>query len=247
MERKGLGNTCVTARDPEKRDVQIMRTANVPECWARPDNSRAENEERERLAEQQRAAERQRLAQLEQERQRLEQERQRLAQLEQERQRLEQERERQRAIIIERERMEGERAERERAERERAERERAERERAERERELAMRRQPNWIAPPTPPPMSREDLKQYSEDVSIVSQPVRFIGDDEGGAKEARFGSCHSYWQSLSYNRSPAARQVLFAVRVGRCMFRTSFAVMVERCPSQDFGSLLKPRCYARF
>ena len=36
MERKGLANTCVTAPDPEKRDVQIMRTANVPECAAAP-------------------------------------------------------------------------------------------------------------------------------------------------------------------------------------------------------------------
>ena len=179
-------------------------------------------------------AERQRLLQLEQERQRLAQqeaERQRLAQLEAEHQR---------AIIIERERIERERVERERADV-------PERERAEREQAMRRPAQANWTAPPTPPPMSREDMNQYSEDVSIVSQPVRFIGDDEDGAKEARFGSCHSYWQSLSYNRSPATRQVLFAVRVARCMYRTSFAVLASRCPSLDFGSLLKPRCYARF
>jgi hypothetical protein len=108
---------------------------------------------------------------------------------------------------------------------------------------------PYWVPPPIAslPPMSQADLNQYNEDVSIISQPVRFIGDDEGGAKEARFGSCHSSWQSLSYNRSPAARQVLFAVRVARCMYRTSYAVLPSRCPSTDFGSLVQPRCYARF
>lgn len=101
-------------------------------------------------------------------------------------------------------------------------------------------------AGPVLPPMSPADLNQYNEDVSIISQPVRFIGDDEGGAKEARFGSCFSYWQSLSYNRSPEARQVLYAVRVARCMYRTNYAVLHSRC-SHSFGSMLSTRCYARF
>jgi hypothetical protein len=36
MERKSYTNICVTAPDPsEKRDLQIMRTAHIAECWAR--------------------------------------------------------------------------------------------------------------------------------------------------------------------------------------------------------------------
>ena len=37
MERKvpDYQNTCVTARDEEKRDIQIMRTAHIGECWAK--------------------------------------------------------------------------------------------------------------------------------------------------------------------------------------------------------------------
>jgi len=99
---------------------------------------------------------------------------------------------------------------------------------------------------PALPPMSRADLNQFNEDWYIISQPVQFKGDDEGGAKEARFGSCFSYWQSLSYNRSPEARQVLYAVRVARCMYRTKYAVLPSRC-SPSLGSMLSARCYARF
>jgi len=111
--------------------------------------------------------------------------------------------------------------------------------------------EPWQAAPPPPPqialpPMSPADLDQFNEDVSIISQPVRFIGDDEGGAKQARFASCFTYWQSLSYNRSPQARQVLFAVRIARCMYRTNYAVLPSRCPL-DFNSMVQPRCYARF
>jgi hypothetical protein len=103
------------------------------------------------------------------------------------------------------------------------------------------------VAGPVLPPMSPADMAQFNEDASIISQPVRFIGDDEGGAKQARFASCASYWQSLSYNRSPEARQVLYAVRVARCMYRTNFAVLPARCPPTAFGSMLQPGCYARF
>jgi hypothetical protein len=111
---------------------------------------------------------------------------------------------------------------------------------------------PQPPSPPLPPPgptvpaMSPADIQQFNEDMSIISQPVRIIGDDEGGAKEARFGSCFSYWQSLSYNRSPEARHVLYAVRVARCMYRTNYAILRSRCP-WDWNSMLSARCYARF
>lgn len=123
--------------------------------------------------------------------------------------------------------------------------------------------QPQAAYAPAPPPpslphMSAADKAQFDEDVSIISQPVRIIGDDEGGAKEARFASCTSYWQRLSYNRSSDARRVLFAVRVARCMYRTNYALMRTRAgcqwePSGQWGwqqasnILLQSRCYARF
>ena len=116
---------------------------------------------------------------------------------------------------------------------------------------------PEPVAPrPSLPPMSTADLAQFNEDVSIISQPVRIIGDDEGGKKEARFGSCFSSWQSLHHNRSPEARQVLFAVRVARCMYRTNYAVIRTRAGCQWEPSthwqratnvLLSSRCYARY
>jgi hypothetical protein len=93
------------------------------------------------------------------------------------------------------------------------------------------------------PPMSPADLAQFNEDMAVITQPPTSVFPG-GGNVDERFGSCHSYWQSLSYNRSPEARQVLFAVRVARCMYRTGFAV--SRCP-MDFGSMVQPRCYARF
>jgi hypothetical protein len=36
-------NTCVSARDPEKRDVQMMKTAHVPECWNKPEQDHGNN------------------------------------------------------------------------------------------------------------------------------------------------------------------------------------------------------------
>jgi hypothetical protein len=113
---------------------------------------------------------------------------------------------------------------------------------------------------PTPslPHMSTDDLAQFNEVMSIISQPVRIIGDDEGGAKEARFASCYDYWRRLHYNRSQDARQVLYAVRVARCMYRTNYAVMRTRAGcqwelsgqlgwQQATNILLSSRCYGRF
>lgn len=114
-------------------------------------------------------------------------------------------------------------------------------------------------AGPPLPPMSPADRAQFDEDVSIIAQPVRIIGDDEGGAKESRFSSCRSYWESnLSRNRPQDVRQVLMAVRVARCMYRTNFALLRTRsgCQwdmtgpwgwQQAVNILLSARCYARF
>ena len=102
-------------------------------------------------------------------------------------------------------------------------------------------------AHPTLPPMSPADQAQFNEDASIITQPVTFRGDDEGGAKEARFGSCASYWQRLHYNRPAVDRQLLYAVRVARCMFRTNYAVLPARCQPMAVDLMLQPRCYARF
>jgi hypothetical protein len=123
----------------------------------------------------------------------------------------------------------------------------AERQRIEREREAQRRDQNPWIAlNASLPPMSHEDRSQYDEDVSIISKPVRFIG----GEGQARFGECASHWQMLHHNRPPQVRQVLYAVRVARCMFAyargASYAVQPVRCPI-DFASMLRPGCYARF
>jgi hypothetical protein len=115
------------------------------------------------------------------------------------------------------------------------------------------------VAPPPPPAlpvMSAADVAQFNEDMAIISQAVRIIGDDEGGKKEARFSECYGYWQgNLSYNRTPDARHLLFSVRVARCMFRTNYAIFRGRCPwapgsdpwQQAAGRLLTAGCYARF
>jgi hypothetical protein len=170
MERKKLENTCVTASDPEKRDVQIMKTAHVPECWERVGRKQDGNE----------------------------------------------------GGGIE---------------------------------HPVYRPEP----PPAPinpwvalnasiPMMSPEDRAQYNEDVSIISRPVR----PNGGQDYARFSECASYWQSLHHNRPPQVRQVLYSVRVARCMFAnargSSYALLlgVAGCPV-TFGTMLQPGCYARF
>jgi hypothetical protein len=163
MERKRFDNTCVTARDEEKRDLQIIRTAPIGECWARPRRAGPTPPPTPTP-----------------------------------------------------------------------------------EPTIAYPAPPPPPSGPIIPPMSRDDIQQFNEDMSIISQDVRIIGDDEGGAKEARFGSCFSYWQSLHYNRSPEARHVLYAVRVARCMYRTNYAILRSRCP-WDWNSMLNARCYARF
>jgi hypothetical protein len=94
---------------------------------------------------------------------------------------------------------------------------------------------------PALPPMSPADVQQFNEDMGIITSPPTSVYPVSNQGE--RFASCASYWQSLSYNRSPEARQVLYSVRVARCMYRTGFAF---RCP-MDFGAMLQPSCYARF
>jgi hypothetical protein len=126
---------------------------------------------------------------------------------------------------------------------------------------------PDPPPPPMPPPsplpaMSPADMQQYQEDLSIISQPTRIIGDDENGAKEARLSNCLGYWQSLHYNRPPQVREVLYAIRVWRCMFRTGYTIMEVRCPNTanapvigwgdgrrgtGISGVRNPYCYARF
>ena len=177
MENKGLANTCVTARDPEKRDVQIMRTAHIPECWAKQSadngngNGGGDNSTTTPTIE-----------------------------------------------------------------------------------------IPRWPDPPRPPQiaLSPQDQAQLNEDLAIVKQPVVIIGDHENGAKEARLAHCGGYWnERMHYNRSQEARNLLWAVRVWRCMFRTGYTVFTQRCPgvsmvaSIGWGPALqelqRPHCYARF
>jgi hypothetical protein len=181
MERKGYENTCVTAQDQERRDLQIMKTAAIGECWEKPrPQQRTDNNNGNGGG--------------------------------------------------------------------------------------GNSTKPPIIDPPPPPPpppivtnpwgvlnaslppMSREDRNQYDEDVSIASRPVRPIG----GQDYARFRECASYWQSLHYNRPPQVRQILYSVRVARCMFAhargASYAVLLgpRGCPV-TFASMLQPGCYARF
>jgi hypothetical protein len=109
--------------------------------------------------------------------------------------------------------------------------------------------------PPTPEPrwppiaMSPDDLQQFNTDWSIItSRPAQFVGDNAGS--QARFSECASYWQSLHYNRPPQVRQILYAVRVARCMTThargTSYAILPGRCSPMDFAAMLQPGCYAR-
>jgi len=113
------------------------------------------------------------------------------------------------------------------------------------------------------PRMSTADLAQYNEDVSIISQPVTIIGDDEGGRKEARLAICVDNWQAeLHHRRPPEVRQILLAVRIWRCMFRTHYTIMPSRCPNTARAAVTgwgdgsrgtaisgtrNPYCYARF
>ena len=176
MERKvpDYINTCANARDPEKRDIQIMRTAHIGECWARQ-VAQAPHEE-----------------------------------------------------------------------------------------EVVVIRPPTPPPPPPPPPAPRQpnfssaDLAMLNEDLAIVTQPVTIIGDHENGAKENRLNHCGGYWnERIHHNRSQEVRNILWAVRVWRCMFRTNYTIFTQRCPgvtlvaSQGWGPALhelqRPHCYARY
>ena len=96
---------------------------------------------------------------------------------------------------------------------------------------------------PQLPAMSPADQAQFNEDMAILTRPPISVYPYSNQGE--RFASCTSHWQSLHYNRPPEVRQILYAVRVARCMYRTGFAVRL--CPALDFGSMLQPRCYARF
>src|SRR5262245_60632953 len=167
MERKGFYNKCIADEGSEDGDVQMMRTANVPECWARQRTTEAPPAPPSG------------------------------------------------PIVIPDRQVE--------------------------------------LMPSTLPPMSRDDFAQYNEDLSIITQPVRVIGDDEGGKKEARFASCYDYWQNLLHHNRPAdVREVLLGVRVARCMYRTNYVVLQSRCSlggpwQQAAGNRLSSYCYARF
>ena len=101
--------------------------------------------------------------------------------------------------------------------------------------------------PPPPantlPPMSPADLSQFNEDMAIITSPPTSVYPYSNQGQ--RFASCASHWQSLHHNRPPEVRQVLYAVRVARCMYRTGFAV--RNCPPLDFAAMVQPGCYARF
>ena len=120
--------------------------------------------------------------------------------------------------------------------------------------------EPESVAKPLLPEMSDADQAQFKEDAAIFTQPVRIIGDDEGGKKEARFEQCATHWQAnLHRNRSQDARRVLLAARIARCMFRTKYALFRERegCKlrfdddrewwQQGVAIAMQSRCYARF
>ena len=101
------------------------------------------------------------------------------------------------------------------------------------------------VPPPlTPPPMSPADLAQFNEDMATITLPPTSLYPYSNQGE--RFATCASYWQSLHYNRPPQVRQVLYAVRVARCMYRTGFGFFQASCP-HEFPNMLNPRCYARF
>ena len=106
-----------------------------------------------------------------------------------------------------------------------------------------------WV-PPTPPPltppaMSPADLAQFSEDMAIITSPPTSVYPY--GNQGQRFASCTSHWQAnLHYGRPPEVRQVLYAVRVARCMYRTGFGFFQASCP-REFPNMLNPGCYVRF
>lgn len=163
MDRKvpGYTNICVSSRDNEKRDIQIMRTAHISECWAKqvgevtPPPPPIVEEPRE-----------------------------------------------------------------------------------------PWNRMP--VVPPlTPPPMAPADLAQFNEDMATITLPPTSIYPY--GNKVERFASCTSYWEAtLNRNRPPQVWQVLYSVRVARCMYRTGFGFFQSGCV-QEFPNMLNPRCYARF
>jgi hypothetical protein len=109
---------------------------------------------------------------------------------------------------------------------------------------------PEVVVPPppppvlAPPPMSPDDLAQFNEDMGIISSPPTVVYGYHSQGE--RFASCASYWQSLHHNRPPQVRQVLYSVRVARCMYRTGFGFLQSGC-NPDFSNMLNPRCYARF
>jgi hypothetical protein len=111
---------------------------------------------------------------------------------------------------------------------------------------------------PRGPDFSPADLAMLNEDLAIVTQNVIIVGDHENGAKEARLSQCGGYWNDrIHYNRPQDVRNILWAVRVWRCMFRTNYTVFTQRCPgvtlvaAQGWGPALhelqRPFCYARF
>ena len=122
---------------------------------------------------------------------------------------------------------------------------------------------PTYPIPSPLPPMSPADRAQFDEDFDIVSQQVTIIGDDKGGRKETRLASCVDYWQAeLHHRRPPEVRQILLAVRIWRCMFRTHYTIMSARCPNTANAAVIgwgdgsrgtaisgtrNPYCYARF
>ena len=129
--------------------------------------------------------------------------------------------------------------------------------------------EPEYVPTPGPskgpslPPMSPADLQQYHEDLAIISQRVTIIGDDEGGRKETRLATCVDNWQAEPHHRRPPeVRQILLAVRIWRCMFRTHYTIMSARCPNTANAAVIgwgdgsrgtaisgtrNPYCYARF
>ena len=99
--------------------------------------------------------------------------------------------------------------------------------------------------PLTPPPMSPADLAQFNEDMATITLPPTSIYP--AGNQVDRFGSCASHWQAnLHFNRPPEVRQVLYSVRVARCMYRTGFGFFQAGC-AREFPNMLNPRCYVRF
>lgn len=105
---------------------------------------------------------------------------------------------------------------------------------------------PQQPPPPlTPPAMSPADLAQFHEDMAVLTLPPTSVYPY--GDQSQRFASCASYWQAnLNYDRPPQVRQVLYSVRVARCMYRTGFGFFQAGCP-REFPNMLNPGCYVRF